>query len=535
MTLVSASFFIFVTIALVAYYVVPIRFRWIVLLAASFTFYGIVCLDYLPFLCVTIVTTWLGAMGMEKLDGKRKAILKENKAVWSKEEKKQFKNKFVKYKRIILIGVLVFNFGILGILKYYNWIAGTLGDRIGVSFPMVTLLLPLGISFYTFQTMGYLLDVYWEKTPAQKNPAKFALFASFFPQIIQGPIAIYDELAVQLNEGHRLKYENIKYGFQLILWGLFLKMVLADRSLVALNSLLDRKDDLGGFWNAAAIVIYAFQLYTDFSGGINISRGVAQMFGIQMAENFRRPFFSKDVSEFWRRWHISLGRWLKTYLFYPIAVSKPFLKMGRWLTAHIKGKLGAHLGRVLPGCIGTLITFLVIGMWHGANWRYAGFGLWNGIIIFISMLCDPLFGKFREKIGPVSETLSYRMFQILRTTILVLGGFAFDIADNLRDSVVMLTKCVTNPMPPAGIHAFKDFLLGLGLQRQDWYILAAGLLLLFCVSLYQERSGKSVRVSLDKQCVWFQWIVMLAAMIAIFMFGMYGPGVTAGEFVYMQF
>ena len=186
MTLVSASFFIFVCIALVAYYIVPIRFRWIVLLAASFTFYGIVCLDYLPFLCITIVTTWLGAVGMEKLDGKRKAILKENKAVWSKEEKKQFKNKFAKYKRIILIVVLVFNFGILGVLKYYNWIAGSLGERIGVSIPMVTLLLPLGISFYTFQTMGYLLDVYWEKTPAQKNPAKFALFASFFPADYSG-------------------------------------------------------------------------------------------------------------------------------------------------------------------------------------------------------------------------------------------------------------------------------------------------------------------------------------------------------------
>ena len=151
------------------------------------------------------------------------------------------------------------------------------------------------------------------------------------------------------------------------------------------------------------------------------------------------------------------------------------------------------------------------------------------------MLCDPLFRKFREKIGPVSKSFSYRLFQILRTTVLVLIGFAFDIADNLKDSIVMLTKCVTDPMPPLGMREFKDSLLGLGLQRQDWYILAAGLLLLFCVSLYQERSGRSVRETLDKQCIWFQWIVMLGAMIAIYLFGMYGPGVSAGEFVYMQF
>ena len=155
------------------------------------------------------------------------------------------------------------------------------------------------------------------------------------------------------------------------------------------------------------------------------------------------------MSEFWRRWHISLGRWLKTYLFYPIAVSKPFLHMGRWLTAHIPGKAGVHLGRVLPGCIGTLITFLVIGMWHGANWRYAGFGLWNGIIIFISMLCDPLFRKFREKIGAASQSFSYRLFQIARTAVLVLAGFAFDIADNLRDSVAMLVKMCDRSHPPA--------------------------------------------------------------------------------------
>ena len=205
MTLVSASFFIFVLIApcgiLCGTDPLPLD------CAAGCQLYILRdCLSAIRIsICVTIATTWLGAMGMERLDGKRKAVLKEYKAVWSKEEKKQFKNKFAKYKRIILVGVLVFNFGILCVLKYYNWIAGSIGDRMGVSLPVVTLLLPLGISFYTFQTMGYLLDVYWEKTPAQKNPAKFALFASFFPQIIQGPIAIYDELAAQLNEGHRLK------------------------------------------------------------------------------------------------------------------------------------------------------------------------------------------------------------------------------------------------------------------------------------------------------------------------------------------
>lgn len=532
MTLTSESFFIFVFLLLVLYYLFPLKHRWMILLLGSFAFYGIVCLKYMPFILLTILTTYGGALWLERFSASRRAELKAHKEDWAKEQRAAFKAQTVRRKRWIMLAVLLLNFGILAVLKYYNWIFGSLGKLVHVDFPMVTLLLPLGISFYTFQSMGYLLDVYWEKTAAEKNPARFALFVSFFPQIIQGPIAIYDDLATQLYEGHKLKYENIKYGFQLALWGLFLKMVLADRAVVALNTLLEQKYERQPFWSIFAIALYAFQLYADFSGGINISRGVAQMFGITMAENFRRPFFSKSVSEFWRRWHISLGHWLRTYLFYPLAVSKPFLRLSKWFSKHFPGPMGTHLSRVFPGCVATLITFFIVGIWHGPAWKYAGFGIWNGAVIFVAMLTEPLCRSALEKFKVRYTTFSYRLFQMVRTFILILVGFAFDISNGFKDTLRMLKRCLLDPMPPIRL---KDTLLSLNLTQADWNILILGYGLLFAVSLYQERSGCSLRETLDKQSIWFQWLLTLGAIVTVFLFGMYGPGISAGEFVYMQF
>ena len=533
MTLTSLSFFGFVLGVLVLYYLFPLERRWWVLLAASFAFYGIVSLRYMPFLLVTIASTYGGAIWMEDMAAKRKAIQKEHKAEWSKEEKKAFKNGTASRKKGILVAVLLFNFGILAALKYYNWLASFIGDVTHTEPPLIKLLLPLGISFYTFQTMGYLIDVYWEKTPAQRNLGKFALFASFFPQIIQGPIGIYDDLAHQLYEGHKINYQNLKFGFQLILWGLFTKMVVADRAIVPLRAILEQKTELSGFWNLLAVLIYSIQLYADFAGGINISRGVAEMLGIDMAKNFIQPYFSKSVSEFWRRWHATLGHWLLTYLFYPLAVSKPLLRLGRWMSAHSKGKVGHHLARVVPGGIATLITFMAIGMWHGASWQYAGFGIYMGGIVFLSTLLEPVFVYLKEKLKVRYTTFSYRLFQMVRTFILILIADVFDIADGLRDSLVMIKKCLTDPLP--GGDFSRAAVAALGLEKTDWMIMAAGVVAMFCVSLYQVRSGHQVRETLDKQGIWFQWLVTLGLLFSVIILGMYGPGISANEFVYMQY
>ncbi len=522
---------------LVVYYVCPKKFRWIILLLASGTFYGIVCLKYIPFLIFTILTTFFGAILVEKLQGKRDALYQIQKADLSKEEKKQFKTRTKIHKRLILAAVLLLNFGILFILKgYIEMLIPSAGLRTFLT--GIGILLPLGISFYTFQSMGYLIDVYRGKTKAEKNPAKLALFVSFFPQIIQGPIAIYDDLAKQLYDGHDLEFENLKFGFQLVLWGLIKKMVIADRAAPILNEILANKAEYGGFATLFAVLIYALQLYADFSGGIDIARGVAQMLGITMAENFKRPYFARSLGEYWRRWHITLGAWLKNYLFYPIAMSNGFFKLGK----KAKKAFGSHIGKELPGCIATLITFLVIGIWHGANLKYVGFGLWNGLVLFASGLLKPVFLKVNEKLHVKTESFGWRLWQMLRTFLLVLGGYVFDIADGLGDALSMLKSTtagtiadLTNGTAKVFLGSFRQMLISLGLDGKDLILIIIGLILMIIVSIVQERSQRSLRGMIDQKTKWLEWVLMVAAAMTVIILGIYGPGIKPGEFVYMQF
>ena len=546
MTLTSLSFFAYVLAAVIVYYVCPKKWRYLALLAASIAFYAVISLKYLPFLLFTAFSTWAGALWLCHVDQSRKEVFAAHKAGWDREQKKTFKHQTILRKRGILALVLVVNFGILGVLKYYNFLADWLSGLFQAEIPLIGILLPLGISFYTFQSMGYLIDCYWEKFTPEKNPLKFLLFVTFFPQIVQGPIGTYAHLMPQLMEGHVLSFENLRSGFQLILWGLFKKMVIADRLIVPLNALLPVKNDLSNAWSLLLVLIYIAQLYMDFSGGIDLVRGVAQLFGITMAENFRRPFFSKSVAEFWRRWHISLCNWLKTYLFYPMAVSKAFLRLGSRIGRHGKKPekelpedslwggytFFQHLGRVLPGCIGTLIVFFIIGMWHGANWKYAGYGIWNGLIILISMILEPVLKWLVRHLHIRVDTTGWRVWQILRTFFLVGLSFAFDIAYSLSDAVQMIGRCLT---PAAGPNIHVGQGVSTGLETADWVVAALGLLLVFGISLYQERSKRSVRESIAGQSAWVSWALTLGCFTAVLVFGMYGPGIASGEFVYMQF
>ena len=535
MTLTSIKFFVFVAATVLVYYICPKRFRWIVLLTASYTFYGIVCLKYMPFIVFTTLSTYACGLWIGKIALKGSAAIKEKKGEWTSEEKKSFKAKLAKKKRLVLTLALVLNFGILAVLKYYNFFSGSVTGLLhnfgtDAELPVFKLFLPLGISFYTFQAMGYLIDVCRGKTKAEKNPAKFALFVSFFPQIIQGPISIYSDLAKQLYEPHALKYENIKYGFQLILWGLFKKMVIADRAVVVINTVLGNRADYSGTFVLLTALMYALQLYADFSGGIDISRGVAQMLGINLAENFKRPYFSKSIGEYWRRWHITLGAWMKNYIFYSLTLSGGFLKLGKWTKKH----LGKHIGKVLPGSIATFVVFLVIGLWHGANWKYIGFGVWNGAIMFVSSLLEPAFRKFTSALKIRTECLSYRIFQMIRTFVIVLIGYYFDIADSFKDALAMMKNSVLDFHAGELMNLAK--IQSLGLEYVDYGVLAVAAAVLLAVSLFQERHTTSgLRVAIGRQNIIFQWIVMLCGIAAIVAFGMYGPGTSASEFVYMQF
>lgn len=528
MTFTSAYFFAFVILGLILYYVLPKKIRWTVLLAMSVAFYCICQLKYIAFIVFTALSTFFGALWISKISTRTKNQIKENKGIWTKEEKSDFKDKATKSKRLVLALILVLNFGILFVLKYSNFLLSSVVSLFGLEPINLGWVLPLGISFYTFQTMGYIIDVYREKTKAETNFAKFALFVSFFPQIIQGPIAIYDDLAHQLYEGHEFDFMNLKHGFELVLWGLVKKMVVADRLIIAINAILDNKAKFGGEMILFAALSYAVQLYMDFSGGIDIARGVAEMFGINMAENFKRPYFSKTISEYWRRWHITLGAWMKNYVFYSLTLSKPFLKLGKTT----KKKLGGHIGKVLPGSIATFIVFLLIGIWHGANWKYVGFGLWNAIIIFASNLLQPTFDKISIGLKIRTKSFSFRIIQMIRTFIIVLVGYYFDIADGFKDALYMMKKSI---MIHPGNFLSKETIWATQLTKWDYLIVVAVMAVVFCVSLYQERSQKKVRDTLECQSIWFQWAVIIIGVLTVLLFGMYGPGIKSGEFVYMQF
>ena len=290
---------------MLVYFLFPVKkYKWTVLLAASVFFYAVAGYKFAFFILFTSLCTYLVALWIERVAQKSKLLLKEKKKDWDREQKKNYKNKIKIQKRLIMTLALVVNFGILAFLKYYNFFAGSLNSilgsfGIGFSAPTLSLFLPLGISFYTFQSMGYIVDVYREKTAAQKNPFKLLLFVSFFPQIIQGPISIYDQLANQLFEPHEFNFTRMKHGMELIVWGFFKKLVIADRAYILISAVENDYSKFGGTTLTFTILLYAIQLYADFSGGIDISRGVAQIFGIDMIDNFKRPYFSKSINEYW--------------------------------------------------------------------------------------------------------------------------------------------------------------------------------------------------------------------------------------------
>ena len=531
MTLTSLPFYLLVLALLVLYYLVPKRFQWVVLLIGSYAFYAFVCLRYMGFIVVTTLTTYFGARGMDAMTARMEQTVAAHKQDWEREERKAYKKRCKSRRKALMIAILLLNFGILAVLKYYNFFAESMealfaSVGLTVSLGHIGLLLPLGISFYTFQSMGYVLDVYREKVPAERNVGKLALFVSFFPQIIQGPIGVYDQLAHQLYAEHRYSFDNIRFGAQLILWGFFKKLVIADRAVGMVHTVAGAYTDYAGTYVLLAALVYALQLYADFSGGIDISRGVAQMFGITMGENFRRPYFSRTLTEYWHRWHISLGDWLRNYLFYPLSISKAFLNWGR----HTKQHLGSHIGKVLPTAVASLITFLIIGIWHGANFRYIAFGLWNGTLITASLLMERRFLAWKSALHINDKSTGWRIFMTVRTALLVFIGRYFTRAPRLTVVFSLLKTTVLHP----NFGELPHKILTLGLTAGDLLIVAAGILIVHIVEFFEER-GTDVCGWLNARKSSVQVLILLVSLLILAFFGIFRSGYISSEFIYGQF
>ena len=537
MTFTSLLFALFAGITIIIYFLFPLKkYQWTVLLFASYFFYVYNSYKYTVFILFTTLTIYYAAVCIDKVSAETKQKVKSMKGVWSSEEKKAYKQGAEKSKKRILAAALLTNFGILFVIKYLNFLAGGLMHLLGHSSgdaKIISLLLPLGISFYTFQATGYLIDVFRGTVRAEKNLFRFALFVSFFPQIIQGPISAFDQLGSQLYEEHRPEWHRFKSGGELILWGLFKKLVIADRLFAAINTVAGDYASYQGGMILFAALMYALQLYADFSGGIDVARGVARVIGIDLENNFRQPFFSRSIIEYWRRWHITLGAWMKKYVFYSLAVSNLFLNISKRLagTAFGKTAAGKHISRTLPTAFASLIVFLLIGIWHGANSRYIGFGLWNGLVIMFSTLMAPAYEKALNALHIKAEAWGWKLFQMLRTFVVVLIGYYFDIAPDLRGAFDMMWRSVADfhMVTTSQIH-------DLDLRMSDMAVVVYGALVILYFSIRLERSGLETPGDLlDRRPAWLQWVILLIGALSVIMLGMYGSGSEGVDFVYMGF
>ena len=464
-----------------AYYGCPLRLRWMLLLVFSYGYYALCGVRALPFLLLTTASTWAGALAIGRIAERSKADLRAKKAELDAAGKKALKAAARRRQRAVLVAVLLLNFGVLALLKYVPPLLSAAGRS------PLGLLLPLGISFYTFQSTGYLIDVYSGKTAPERNPARYALFVSFFPQLIQGPIGRYDQLAGQLTEPHRFDWANIHRGLLLMLWGFFKKKVIADRALPLVSEVFGSQGAYGGAVIVVGVLFYSLQQYCDFSGGIDLVTGAAELMGIHLAPNFRRPYFAVSLGDFWRRWHISLGALMRDYVFYPFALTKPMTRLSR----AAKGVLGADVARALPAALGNILVFLLVGVWHGASMNYVLWGLYNGVILAASALLEPAYKHANERLGRLTRTRGFHVLRVLRTFLIVNIGWYFDRCARASDAFAMLGRTVSAPR----LSQLTDgTLLTLGLKAGDYRILAVSTAILFAVSLLQER-GVSIRTS----------------------------------------
>lgn len=530
MLFTSYEFIGFLLLVFMGYYVIPKKMQWPFLLIASYVFYFLANPVYLLYIVITTVTVWFTAVTMQKKKDDFREKFSAEKKELCREEKKERKAVEQKKERFILLLGLLVNLGILAGVKYTNFAIANVNGILhafgsGKTLSFVNIIVPMGISFYTFQSLGYLIDVYRGKYPAEKNLFRFALFVSFFPQLIQGPISRFDDLAKTLYEPHKAEWKNISFGLERIVWGFFKKLVIADRMLIGVNAIIHNPETYQGGFVFVGMLFYALELYADFTGGIDITIGVAQVLGITVTENFKRPYFSKNIKEYWNRWHITMGSWFTDYIFYPLSISNPMKKLGKFS----RNRFGSRVGKRVPVYAASFVVWFATGIWHGASWNFIVWGLGNFVVIMISQELEPVYQRFHGRFHVKGKTW-YRLFQVVRTILLMSFLRTFDCYRDVPLTFRMFGSMFTEfRISEMGAQAFLD----LGLSAADYVILCLGTVLLLSVSLIQ-RSG-SVREKIAKKSLPVRFAIWYGLLLAILLFGVYGIGYDASQFIYNQF
>ncbi|EHR32613.1 MBOAT family O-acyltransferase [Helcococcus kunzii] len=526
MGLTSLNFFIFIAVTFLLYFITKPSKQWIVLLLSSYFFYFFTETWFSVYLFITTLSTYFIA--------KKIYSIREHYQPDTGKLTRQDKNIIKSHQRKWLVLALVLNFGILGYLKYSVFIFRNINrflSSINLNFdiPIFRMFLPLGISFYTFQAMGYLIDVYRNKAKPVENFFQFSLFLAYFPQIIQGPIHRFSDLFDQLIAGHIFDYKKFTFGLQLMLFGYFKKIVIADRAKIIVDTIFADTQKYQGLYLIIAVLFYTIQIYGDFSGGMDIITGISEAIGINLVKNFERPYFARSVSEFWKRWHITLGSWMRDYVFYPLSLSKPFSKLSKFS----RKKLGPKFGKQIAPSLASMIVFILVGIWHGANWVYVAFGIYHGIIIMSSTILEPLYLKFYEKFNIDPDKFGWKFLQVNRTIAIVVFGRFFSRTAHvgLRECLRLMKNSLTvrNPWILCDGSLYK-----LGLDRPNFNLLIIAILILTVISLLQEH-GVKIRESIAEQNIIFRWIVYYAAIMFVLIFGIYGDGIQVADFIYRGF
>ena len=349
----------------------------------------------------------------------------------------------------------------------------------------------------------------------------------FRSQIVQGPIGRYDHLAHQLYEPHNFDYKQFKFGIQLLLWGLFKKLVVADRATVFISAVIPNYENHGGSVVGLAVLMFVLQVYADFSGGMDIARGVAQCMGIELELNFKRPNFAVSISDYWQRWHRTLGSWMRDYLLYSVALSKPFTKLNKWS----RRKMGNYLGKLFPTCLAMTIVFFVVGIWHGPGWKNIAFGFYNGFWIVCGILLATPILNFRKKHPTIDINKPlWRILAVLKTFVIVYIGKFFAAAPSFKVALKMMRKTFFSPSLLTDTAIFDNT----GFTSQEFIVVLCGVVVMFLVGLYQEINGEgSLREGIAKKNIVIRWSLYFAIIFAILLFSA-GAG-AGGGFVYEQF
>ena len=501
MSYMAVKYFILVAGALLLYYILPKRFRWTVLLLGSGYFYYAISdnkKQMLVFALGIVVSYVFGILLDRAVNWKNAGEQTED----GTGEKAGGRNG--KHKLLLAAGILISS-SPLWISKGSELLTGSILHTKNINW-----IIPLGLSFYSLQIIAYLVDIYRGKIRAQMNPLKYGLFVSFFPIIVQGPISRYDQLADQLFTGHRFDQKNIIRGVQLVIWGLFLKLMIADKAAVIAGNLFDGHENFSGFYIPVAALMYVLELYTDFMSCVTISRGVSEMFGIHLMDNFERPFFSTSVKEFWGRWHISLSHWLRDYIYIPLGGSR-------------KGRLRKYLNLV--------ITFAVSGIWHGGSWKFLFWGTSQAGFQIVGDVIRKPKNRFLKKIALPETSKLRRALAMIVTYSLFALGLIFFRADTLSEGFSMVGSTFSRFNPWILV---DGSLYQLGLSQKELWALTTSTVLLFLVSFLQQR-GIRIRDKINSQNLVIRWSIYFIAIWSIWILGTYGFGFDAKDFIYGGF